>query len=90
MLTTNDTTGEKVIQFPKQLNLEDCCYTMTYVSVGVKCARLRRVCKRLVNYIEDTIRKEEEDNVSADETNALYALNTIARSADCNNAGVIE
>lgn len=63
---------------------------MTCVSVGVKCARLRRAYKRLVNYTEDTMQEEEEDNVSVGEENALYASNTIARSADCSNAGVIE
>jgi hypothetical protein len=43
-----------------------------------------------VNYIADTIQEEEADNVTADEGNILYALNTIARFADCNNADVIE
>lgn len=90
MSTTNDTTGENTIQLHKQLGLQDCGYEMAYAWLGIRCVTLRRAWRKLVNYVEDTIQDEVEDNITTDVEETLSALNAIPGFGYCNSPDVIE
>lgn len=63
---------------------------MAYAWLGIRCVTLRTAWRKLVNYIEDTIQDEVEDNITTDVEETLSALNTIPGFGYCNSPDVIE